>query len=158
MKKKILLGVAIPTLIITGGASAFVISNDNKSDDKKSARTENVKKEEPKKLEEVSKPAEEVRQVTQAQSQTVQTQASEPIDNRPDWRKYLDNKLATDPNAPHIIRCMESYHGNSAKLPLTRAWKNLDDEARNIKVDATYMHTYFGLLRENPQEAANTYC
>lgn len=76
MKKKILLGVGITTFVFASSASAYFITSSNEDTKPTSARVENVKKEEPKNVEEVSKPVEETEKVNPHQLQPSEQIAS----------------------------------------------------------------------------------
>jgi len=98
MKKKLLLGVLVPALVITSGASAYVITKDGDNKDNKTAlRIENVKKEEPKKEEVETKPVEVAQPVAQPQStQTQQAPVQQPVAPTPEENKAKIMAVITD--------------------------------------------------------------
>lgn len=99
MKKKILLGVAVSTLVFAGGASAYFVANgDDKGNENKSARVENIKKEEPKKDVE-EKPVENTETIATAQrqqTQTAQNTPSQPVAPTPEENKAKIMSVITE--------------------------------------------------------------
>lgn len=133
LMKKIVLPLLAMAVLSTGGVT-YALTRDEAP-----VQTDSVIVEAPVETP-VETPVEQTPEKTEPKKvveKTVQEEPVEPVDTRPEWRKFFDEKLASDPDAPYIIKCIEHNTSIHATGVDSRFW-SYGDEYRNGFAETAY--------------------
>lgn len=152
--KRLVIPIVVAVLATSGGV--FALTRETEQTPLVQQNIEQAEVEQ----EEVGLSAPETPVVTPAEEVETEPVEEEPVDPRADWEKYLDEKMATDEDAPYIIKCIHNGEGAASIIWNSNVWRASSEETKNRDVSRAYnkIKTQFLTQGYQPKKFSEVYC